>query len=353
SLGAGATGYWGSWHWRVATFDVTGGFLVVGAFLVWTARPALAAWARRAAAGTRDAEQDPIPPRPALALSLAGLAGMTGWSVLAGSSWWIALLGVVLFLVMLLVLTRIIAEVGLIFVQCGMIPYDVITGLLPASWLNGFTMNSLMMHKAVFTHDHREVFMPYAMDGARAAERFRLPVGRVLGVFAATAVLAMAVSAYARVATGYKYGAVNTDIWANEMAPNWFMGGVAKLRTNPPPFELVRVGGRDVFPVNGLHLLAGAGVAGALLALRARFAWWPLHPVGLIMCAPYTMSKFWFSIFLGWLLKTLVMRFGGARGYRRLLPLFLGFVLGESVIAALWMVVGLVTGTPSLAILPS
>jgi hypothetical protein len=47
---------------------------------------------------------------------------------------------------------------------------------------------------------------------------------------------------------------------------------------------------------------------------------------------------------LGWLFKSLVVRYSGLKGYRRASPVFLGLVLGEAFIAGFWAVVGLFSG---------
>lgn len=352
-LGAAGSGFWSEWSWRVPTFEVTGCFVVLAAFLFWTARESLGRWMRRVRTGRGDPEEDPMHPRLTMALIVLGFLGMIAWFMFAGAAWWAAALAVLFFLAMLLVLTRIISEAGLIFLQCGVISYDVLTGLVPASWFGGFTLGSLMMQKGIFMHDHREIFMPYAMNGLRGATEFRVRPGKVVAVFAVTAVVALGVSAYAKVSTCYKYGGVHMDVWANIMAPDWFIGGMVKYRKSPPAYDWVKAGEWKVVPVNVAHMLTGGGIATGLLVLRARFPWWPVHPFGMIMCAPYTLNKFWFSIFLGWVAKSCVLKLGGGGAYRRILPFFLGLVLGESLIAAFWMLLGLITGTPSIAILPS
>jgi hypothetical protein len=49
-----------------------------------------------------------------------------------------------------------------------------------------------------------------------------------------------------------------------------------------------------------------------------------------------------FSIFLGWLAKALILRSGGLQTYRRFLPLFLGFILGEFSMGVIFGIVGTV-----------
>jgi hypothetical protein len=351
-LGSGATGYWGEWGIKVTVFETAGAVLAIAGFLFWTARRFIAGWGRRALAGRSDPELDPIPPRPALALMLLGIAGMAGWLVLAGAQWWAALLAVLLFLALLLVLTRIVAEAGLVYVQCPMIPHDVLVGLFPSHLFSGFTLNAMNMQKAIVMQDLREAMMPYIMNGINAANRARLRLGHVLAVFALAAVVALAISAYGRITTGYKYGAVNMDQWGAVWCPPDFIGSMVNYRKYPPNYERTAIGEVKLLPVNVAHVLTGGMLAIGMLALRARFLWWPLHPFGLVLCGSWAMYVIWFSIFLGWAAKASVMTFGGAKVYRRLLPFFLGMVLGEALILVCWTAVGFLTGTPAGAALP-
>ncbi len=55
------------------------------------------------------------------------------------------------------------------------------------------------------------------------------------------------------------------------------------------------------------------------------------------------MHMLWFSIFLGWMFKSLVQRYGGMRGYLAGLPLFLGLILGDVVNAVVWIILGYLT----------
>jgi hypothetical protein len=55
------------------------------------------------------------------------------------------------------------------------------------------------------------------------------------------------------------------------------------------------------------------------------------------------MHIFWMPFFVGWLLKTLAVRYGGLQLYRRTVPLAIGFIVGDFVDQGLWVVVSLVT----------
>ncbi len=65
--------------------------------------------------------------------------------------------------------------------------------------------------------------------------------------------------------------------------------------------------------------------------IRTRFIWFPLHPVGFVVSSSWGMNPFWFSVFLSWLLKYVILRYGGLKTYRNNIPFFLGLILGEFI----------------------
>ena len=79
----------------------------------------------------------------------------------------------------------------------------------------------------------------------------------------------------------------------------------------------------------------GFGLTLGMMSLRRLFAWFPLHPVGYAVSGSWTMSWLWFSLFIAWLVKWLVLHHGGLRTYRRALPLFFGLILGDYVVGGL------------------
>jgi hypothetical protein len=189
------------------------------------------------------------------------------------------------------------------------------------------------------------------MNGVDAGARTRLGLGRVLAVLAVAAALGLGVSAWSRITTGYKYGAVNMDAWSAVWSPPEYLGGVANFQKTPPDFEYMTLGNRNVLPVNLAHVATGGIVTGVMLFLRSRFLWWPLHPIALVVCTSWAVDGIWLMIFLGWLAKWSIMTFGGASAFRRILPFFLGMVLGESIVLAFWCLLGLATGSTSAPLL--
>ena len=88
--------------------------------------------------------------------------------------------------------------------------------------------------------------------------------------------------------------------------------------------------------------LAARRWRGALMWLQYRFVWWPFHPLGFpISCVFATM---WFSVFVAWVIKGTVLKYGGLGVFERLKPFFLGLILGEAVVAGFWVVVDYCAG---------
>ena len=73
--------------------------------------------------------------------------------------------------------------------------------------------------------------------------------------------------------------------------------------------------------------------------LKARFVGFPIHPIGLVLGLTYPISQIWFSVFIAWAFKAVILKYGGARGYRLLRPLFLGMVLGAFGSAGMWLII--------------
>lgn len=77
-----------------------------------------------------------------------------------------------------------------------------------------------------------------------------------------------------------------------------------------------------------------------LQALRMRFSWFPLHPIGLPISGSWTMNTIWLPMVIAWAVKMTILRYGGLRTYRRALAFFFGLILGDFLIGCLWPIIG-------------
>jgi hypothetical protein len=88
----------------------------------------------------------------------------------------------------------------------------------------------------------------------------------------------------------------------------------------------------------------GAAAMSAFILARSYFLWWPVHPLGFAISTFYIMNYVWFSVFVSWLLKTLILRLGGPTHYRASRPFFLGLIMGQVFVTGLWLVIDHFTG---------
>jgi hypothetical protein len=94
----------------------------------------------------------------------------------------------------------------------------------------------------------------------------------------------------------------------------------------------------------------GAGAMLALTWLRQRFLWWPLHPIGFPIMTSWLVDWMWFSVFLAWLIKVTILKYGGATLFARSRYFFLGMIAGRMLITGGFLVVDYLTGMVSNAI---
>lgn len=91
----------------------------------------------------------------------------------------------------------------------------------------------------------------------------------------------------------------------------------------------------------------GAFIVLSFAFMRTKFVWWSIHPVAYLMANSWTMSWIWFSIFVGWAIKFIVLKYAGLRFYRKVFPFFLGLILGEFVIGAILNIIRQVSHIPT------
>ena len=74
--------------------------------------------------------------------------------------------------------------------------------------------------------------------------------------------------------------------------------------------------------------LLGIGGSAVAISLQSWVSWWPIHPLGFMMMFDGYTRHHSFQIFLVWLAKLVVLRFGGIGLYRRLRPVAYGLIVG-------------------------
>jgi hypothetical protein len=86
----------------------------------------------------------------------------------------------------------------------------------------------------------------------------------------------------------------------------------------------------------------GAVTTTLLIALNQRYPWWPLHPVGFTISIQWPTRASAFSVFLAWLLKTILLRIGGNQLYNRSCIFIYGLLLGYASVVTLSFILDIV-----------
>ncbi len=92
-----------------------------------------------------------------------------------------------------------------------------------------------------------------------------------------------------------------------------------------------------------------AGIVFALAMARNTWFGFPIHPIGYAFACSYAMEYIWAAVFVTWLVKVLIVRYGGLRLYRKSLPFFYGLILGDAVTQLVWGIAMSVLKTESLS----
>lgn len=171
------------------------------------------------------------------------------------------------------------------------------------------------------------------MNGLKIADPVKLKKKSLLIAIVLSIVLAIGVSFYSSLRLIYGKGASALQHWTYFSAPRSVFLRLSYLISNSPETDWTSV----------LFIFIGGIVMFFLVMMRRWFLWWPFHPIGYIMPSDFAMHNLWFSLFVGWLSKSFILRLGGLKAYRNARPFFLGLVLGESFIGGVWIILGILT----------
>ena len=264
---------------------------------------------------------------------VVSLAVMWAWLSVVGLNPLIVPLYLLLVYLLFLGLTRVVSEGGLPTIVAAMIAPTVLMSLLGVKLIGASGLMALAL-MYVWCADIRIFPMAEAAQGLKLAEDCP---GRRRGIFWAFVIalaISFIVSAYMSLSLAYGRGAMTLDSWFYIRGPQAPFALMADKFQNPSPPSLP-----------GYLLMAlGGAVTVVLTVMRATFPWFALHPIGFAVGSVWLMNHLWFSIFLAWLIKSLILRYGGPAVYKKAVPFFMGLVLGQYSAAAFWFVVDLCTG---------
>ncbi len=314
-----------------------GAFVAIGLLLLWTARRTLLVGS--GGPGRREAGAPARPvDRLGLGLLLCGVTGMAAWGLAAGVAPAALAYYIVMLLLIALVYARIRAQVGppmsYIFPRD---PVQASVELLGSRWLLPAGRFEPLAALRAMEYLSRSAVQSLAGTEIETLQIARITGSRRSAVFAVVAtgvVVGLILGYHTHLTAYYTYG-------CNTLEGGTTEGGFRTLQARGDYAQVLgwyeQADGRD--PLQFGFRVAGALTAGLFGAARMIWFRFPLHPIGFAMAATFGYHM-WASFFLVWVAKSAIMRLGGARLFRRLIPLFLGLAIGHFVVAGgVWGIV--------------
>lgn len=313
--------------------QTAGSYLGIALFSIWVARGNLLS--RDPGENRLFREQTGMDRRVAVYGGGLGFAALVGFAVAAGMPLSAALVLLGMSFIYLLAMTRLMSEAGLPWTaEPDFRGHHLVLSLFPNKALRPpqWVATGMML---TFSHDMRVAPMPRLMQSFKMTALTGAGSRDLLWALGLALLISLPLSQWALLNDGYAHGgvAINTYRFVSlAQAPGKYMETATTAAR--PHADLTALG---VITYGCLKLLA-------LNFLRTRYLWWPLHPVGYAMSYLVYLQKEWFSVLIGWVCQTVIIRYGGHRLYTQARPLFLGLILGAMAIGGFWLVLDGFTG---------
>lgn len=337
-----------------------GGMMAFGLLVLWIGRAHWWLVIKQAFRGERDSEPRGryLSYRTAFWGMIVCAGIMVAWMVVAGSDLLGAAVAVALLLLLFMLIARIIAETGLVHGSLGVSiqkPWQILAwmGIARPVSVETFYLASILQNTY---YDYREPLSVYGTHALRVTDqavfasqqmdrdtaRDRRLGRKIIAVMVLALLVAYPAGWAGMLWTEYRY-AYSADE-KQEQVNN--VGAVGAPRGIVAGETVAYSQSNYVLPFNPpVHIGIGFAITAALGWLRLVFAWWPLHPVGFLMIGTFPGNVLWLSVFVGWLCKVVVLRFGGSSLYTAAKPFFIGLLVGEAVAAGFWLVTNLILAT--------
>ena len=317
-----------------------GAYLGFFAMSMWTARRYLGRVLRTALRGTKeeDESREGVSYRTAVLGAFGGALFMCGFAMKMGMAVWAAGVFFVLYLGLIIIISRIRAEVG--FPVHDMNPmgpqYPIQTALgmqnIPPGTLVGLTLFA-WINKSHASHPG-----PHQLESYKLCERTGTDARAMFRAALIAGLVAMPLAFWMFLHMYYHNGAAtaNVGMWALGHGRDAWNEHATWLKQPTPPNKV------------GMGFVGvGFSISMLLYWLRIRFLSFPFHPLAYALGPSWGVAQLWMPLMIGSTAKFLILRFGGLKTYRKALPFFFGLILGEVFVGSLWTILGIVFGIPT------
>ncbi len=312
----------------------SGAWLAWGGTIAWALRkPVAEAW--RTALKKTSLDPEARLYRFAFGGIGAGILILAGFSIKLGLSFWVAVLFFGIYFLLALTITRVRAELGTPHEIYFVNPRTVLISLFGSQAIGNANLTALST-MYWYNRGYRCHPMPNELEALKMGDSAGIRRRTMIFVMTLALVWGFVFACWSNLHITFLDGARS-----KAAGFKWWVGAESYDRLQGWIQTPTRVNYNQE-----LYLIAGAIFTIFLRVMRGSFLWFPFHPAGYALAVSFAMDYFWFCFFVAWLLKFLIVRFGGMKAYQNAIPFFLGLVLGDYVSGSLWVLYGAITGVP-------
>ncbi|MCE9592247.1 MAG: hypothetical protein K8S99_17210 [Planctomycetes bacterium] len=259
---------------------------------------------------------------------------MTLWLAQSRIGFWWALVMIGFVTLMTVGMMRIVAEGGVYWLQAHTSFFHVYKMLGLGRYFHNVSpalVGPLLPIYSVLFLDIKTFMAPNLLNAGEMQRVTSTSRGKFHLNLAVCIVVSVFVSLAFAIFLAHMRGAQQMEGWFYSQGPLSLMSTAYDATTAVPKFD----------PTTTAWYGVGAAWVALSLWLRTAFFWFP-HPVGYIMLINPLMSQLWFSFFIGWIAKKIVVKFGGKQTFDRVRDIFIGLIMGELLSIFFWGAVSLI-----------
>lgn len=286
-------------------------------------------------------------------LAFAALVGLLVW---AGLYWFIAVVLALVFALIVILIARMTAEIGIPW----LVSFSGATNSIPLKLLGSVALGpkglAFMAVVGIVLTSNTANTIAAAETTCRKLEekQSRLPRWAFNLFLLAALLVALGAGTYAAFWDNYSFGARREGHLRQGLVSNMESSSseISRLRSEGRDMDLSSLPAGERFsktlsavkpePNFWTFFLVGAAVIAGCSFMRLRFTWWPFHPLPFLLIDTWCLSRLYTSFFVAWVIKVALLRIGGGKFFTRAKPFFIGVIVGQLVTIAFWILVGII-----------
>ena len=292
---------------------------------------------------TTSGRDEPMSSRTVVIALILGVAFLTFFCLRAGMSVWAILVFFGLYFAFSTAISRMRAELGSPMHDLHYTgPERVMVAALGTRKLgpNNLSMFSFFWF---FTRTFDSHPMPHQLEGFKLASTSGIRSRFMLFAILIALFVGILSQFWALISVPYRLGALHE------------MSRVPIIYGSEPWMQLQKWLAHPLDPDYWALGFTGIGLLFALflMLMRMKFFWFPFHPAAYAtVCGSWAVNYIWFSLGIVWVLKLVLLKYGGRNAHRKAMPFFLGLILGQFTVGSLWTILGMVFNIPTYGIWP-